>query len=352
MAYVYKKFTAQDIAIVPFNAHKQYNFGSSSAASNAVSHYNTRYTSESVSIWSGNSGSDDTINNIKYNQIDHLFYRDHLKKLSNKKDFTHYLKQRKDYYEKSNLLSIPSGLYGHNIRKNSFYLSSSNYQLVDDSYGNLIISGTNVNNYPNNVQQNVFRLDPIKGFKKYDLDVFDDKYLEVIQSDYTDSNYNHFYTSKRFYRQGLKHPESPAYYSTTNINPVGKTFTAEGISSSIDTPYPTGYVPQDEDDSYFFNPVHYNNVTFNESSLGSSTHKFPEIHLYSIVTSSIKVPHNNRFNFHKNQDFAVSFFMSPHIQDSSQKRYIITKNGSKTTISGSTSVDFMSTIFFKNATLV
>ena len=156
MAYVYKKFTAQDIAIIPFNAHKQYNFGSASAASNAISHFNTKHTSESVSIYSGNNGNDDTINTIKYNQIDHLFYRDHLKNVSNKKDFTHYLKQRKDYYEKSNLLSIPSGLYGHNIRKKSFYLSSSNYQLVDDTFGNLIISGTNVNDYPNDVQQNVF----------------------------------------------------------------------------------------------------------------------------------------------------------------------------------------------------
>ena len=340
MAYVYKKFTAQDIAIIPFNAHKQYNFNSASAASNAISHFNTKHTSESVSIYSGNNGNDDTINTIKYNQIDHLFYRDHLKNVSNKKDFTHYLKQRKDYYEKSNLLSIPSGLYGHNIRKKSFYLSSSNYQLVDDTFGNLIISGTNVNDYPNDVQQNVFRLDPIKGFKKYDLDVFDDKYLEVINTGYTDSNFNHFYTSKRFYRQGLKHPESSPYYSTTNINPVGKTFTAEGVSSSIDAPYPPGYLPQDEDDSYFFNPLHYNNVTFNESSLGSSTHKFPEVRLYSTVTSSIKIPNSSRFNFHKNQDFAVSFFMTPHVDTSTtNKRYIITKNGSKTTISDSVSVD-------------
>ena len=140
MAYVYKKFTAQDIAIIPFNAHKQYNFGSASAASNAISHFNTKHTSESVSIYSGNNGNDDTINTIKYNQIDHLFYRDHLKNVSNKKDFTHYLKQRKDYYEKSNLLSIPSGLYGFEVRPSSFYLSSSQYEVTDDKTGNLIIS--------------------------------------------------------------------------------------------------------------------------------------------------------------------------------------------------------------------
>ena len=79
VSYVYKTFTPQDKAIVPFNAHKQYDFTSASAASNNVKYYNTRYTSESVSVWSGNSGSDDTINTIKYNQTDHLFYRNHLK---------------------------------------------------------------------------------------------------------------------------------------------------------------------------------------------------------------------------------------------------------------------------------
>ena len=67
ISYVFKKFTPQDKAIIPFNAHKQYNFTSASAASNKVTYYHARYTSESISTWSGNSGSNDTINNIKYN---------------------------------------------------------------------------------------------------------------------------------------------------------------------------------------------------------------------------------------------------------------------------------------------
>ena len=48
LSYVYKNFSAQDFAIVPFNAHKQYNFTSASAASNQVAHFNTSYTSESI----------------------------------------------------------------------------------------------------------------------------------------------------------------------------------------------------------------------------------------------------------------------------------------------------------------
>ena len=39
--------------------------------------------------------------------------------------------------------------------------------IKDDKFGNLIISGTITSSYPNDVNENVFRLDPIEGFKKY-----------------------------------------------------------------------------------------------------------------------------------------------------------------------------------------
>ena len=79
MSEAYKKFTAQDKAIVPFNAHKQYNYNSSSAASNKVTYFATKWTSESISRYSSASinslGVFDPINAIKYRQLDHLFYK-------------------------------------------------------------------------------------------------------------------------------------------------------------------------------------------------------------------------------------------------------------------------------------
>ena len=47
---IFKKFTAQDIALVPFNAHKQYNFNSESAALNQLTYFQTQWTSESISL--------------------------------------------------------------------------------------------------------------------------------------------------------------------------------------------------------------------------------------------------------------------------------------------------------------
>ena len=169
--YTYKKFTVQDYAVVPFNAHKQYSYGSSSAASNRVTHFNTQWTSESISLYSSSSTyyGGDTKNVIKYNQIDHLFYRDFLTNHANLFWNFNYLKHKRNLFEKSNIISIPTGLYGQEIKPGSFYLSSSNQEVIDDTYGNLIISGTDVSNYPTDVRSNVFRLDPIKGFKNYSM---------------------------------------------------------------------------------------------------------------------------------------------------------------------------------------
>jgi len=329
MAYVYKKFTAQDKAIIPFNAHKQYNFTSASAASNQVTYFTSSYTSESVSIYSSASSNPqnifDSINNIKYNQIDHLFYRDSVTKLANKKDFIHPLKQRKDYYEKSNILSIPSGLYGYEINKNSFYLKTTNREITDDSYGNLIISGTNVNNYPNNVQENVFKLGPVKGFKNYTLDTYQQGGYALVET--LDKIGSHQPTIKRFYRRGTDNPDGPGTYSTSrNQYYIG--------SSSLSVDYPPNYEGTiDFDDSYIFNELEYFNVNFSESDvLGSTNHKFPVINFNSTTGSYIKSPNRYNFNFNTTQDFSISFYIKPNPPNASttEKRYIIAKNGTKT----------------------
>ena len=328
VSYVYKKFTSQDKAIIPFNAHKQYNLNQTTAASNNITYYSASYTSESISLFTSAStghGSD-IYNVVKYNQIDHLFYRDYIKKFGNKKDKTHYLKQRRDLYKTLNILSVPSGLYGQEIKKSTFYLKvieptlafSVLGEVVDDSYGNLIISGTNTNNYPTDVQQNVFRLDPIKGHKKYDLSVFDDYAIvegrEIVPG--TDFQYIH----KEFYRQGHLNSNAPTTYTSNNER------------------YPKGYYPKDEDDSYFFNEINYNKVTFGESGLdyGSSLEKFSNIIFNSATSSYVKVPHNPRFNFNNNEDFSISFYISPDYTSSdstistTEKRYIIAKSTTKT----------------------
>ena len=106
MAYVYKQFTAQDKALIPFNAHKQYNFSYSDLSSNSVKWYSARWTSESIDIYSSGSASADiNVNTIKNNQIDKLYYRNYLTQIQDKLGPIEYLKQPRNLYEKANILS-------------------------------------------------------------------------------------------------------------------------------------------------------------------------------------------------------------------------------------------------------
>ena len=73
---VYKPFTSQDYAVVPFNAHKQYTLNSSSAALQQIKFFNAKYTSGSVDTYISTNGLSG-VDNIKYQQIDHLFYRNY-----------------------------------------------------------------------------------------------------------------------------------------------------------------------------------------------------------------------------------------------------------------------------------
>ena len=172
---VYKKFSPLDYATVPFNAHKQYTFNSSSAVSNQIKWYNVSWTSESISLYSSASSQygSDTINTVKYNQLDHLFYRNFKLDVNNRLGDNHYLKQRRVLYENANILSIPAGLYGHQIKPGSFFLSSSDKAVIDDKEGNLIRQGTDTTQYVTDPRANVLNIGPVKGFKLYDLNTID-----------------------------------------------------------------------------------------------------------------------------------------------------------------------------------
>jgi hypothetical protein len=344
MAHVYKQFTAQDKALIPFNAHKQYDFTSASATSNSITHFSGRFTSESYDTYSGNSGSNDFINTIKYNQIDKLYYRNYLSQIHDKLGPIEFIKQPRNLYEKVNILSIPMGLYGNEIKPGSFYLSASKYDIIDDKFGNLLISGTLVNDYPNNIQENVFRLDPIKGFKKYDLGVHEG-YATISENEFPDigdtlleqdrpEGWRGVYQKNKWRRGTRIDFNAPTTYTTGQRKPIA-------------------IYPLDKDDSYFMNQIHYTNVTFNTSSLGSTSHKFPKITFNNTTGSLISSSHSEKFNFDDTNDFSISFWINPkHITTSgsvgsstiengfiignyvkqivdSKKRYVISKSRTK-----------------------
>ena len=288
---VYKKFTANDVAVIPFNAHKQYTFTSSSAASNKVTYFSTRWTSESISLYS--SASTDTINTIKYNQLDHLYYKDFKNDSCNRFGDFNYLDQQRELYEDANIFSIPAGLYGHQIKPGTFFLTASNvtsiHTLIDDSKGNLILSGSENDDFVKNydIRSNVLKIGPVKGFKKYDLNVYDDL-IDGING-------------------------TPLYDQRGKLNP--QTIT------SYTSPFENEF-----DDSYYSNVIKYKDVTFSKNEgLGFSQVNF------NGSTSEIKIGSNNKFHFNINDDFTLA--LSVNVSHSSDETsYLLSKSTTKTVI--------------------
>ena len=296
----FKKFTPQDYSIVPFNAHKQYNFSSASAASNSVTVFNTRFTSESISLYSSASSvhGSDTINNIKYNQLDNLFYRNFnklfLQSTGDKylgQDNINFLKHRRLLYKVANITSIPTGLYGHEIKPNSIFISSSLYEFKDDGYGNLILNNESASMYETDIRTNILNIGPVKGFKRYDLNVIDG-YLSF--NGYEDSV---------FYKDGKKKVNRITSYSTPSFG-------------------------DEYDDSYFYNRLFYKNVNFSEKTLFRGS--FPVID-FNGTNSELKLGHKGDFNFNKGDDFTIMFWANIS-QSSTETSYLVSKSTTREAI--------------------
>jgi hypothetical protein len=287
---VYKPFRPQDYAVVPFNAHKQYDFTSASAAANKVEFQTT--------FFDYNSPVDEyTSNNIRYSQIEHMFYRNYFTDIDDKFGDINYLKHKRALYERANVISIPSGLYGHKINPGSFFLSSSFSKVVDDTYGNLIIEGTNVNDYVTDPRKVLLDIGPVKGFKRYDLNIYDE-YLNGI-----------------YYKKGQKRVNTINSYNT----PSNK---------------------YEYDDSYFLNKIYHKNTSFNQYFLENHpTIPFEFNDVDSIpcidfngINSEIKSYHDPKFNFNYNDDFSIEFWVRPSHPKQASIEHIIGKSTTKTII--------------------
>jgi len=302
----YKKLTAQDINISPFYVNKQYNFVSSSASTGSISLLSASFTSESIYAFSsgagGGSSSMDNLNTIKYNQIDHLFYKNYKRDVATKMgSIKNYRNHKRTIYNKLQVLSIPSGLTGNQLKPTTFYLSGSvgkdivkQYKIVDDGFGNLYKSGSELNvSYSLDVRNNVFNLGPELGFRRYDLSVINDNKEATA-----------------YYRRGKK------------------------ILNNVPVAYKTPDFGDEYDDSHYFNLIRYNNVTFSEAVLQQSGGIFSKIDFTNpSTTSSVSLYHDENYNFNTKDDFTISFWVNLGSASGSLKRNLIQKGGLETIVS-------------------
>ncbi len=268
----FKSLSPNDVSRVPFNANKQFTFISSSASTVGVSLQKFEYSSLVLNTFS--SASTDTLNTIKYYQLDHLFYRNNKLDISNKLGDADYLAESRILYNKVNVLSIPSNLYGNKIKPGSFHYSSSNGYLIDDKKGNLIISGTQFISHSIDEKEKVLSIGPIKGFKQYDV------------------NYNLY---------GKTTPNLVTHYNKEKVY----------------------------DDSYYHNILTYKNILFSKEDYGVDI-SGSKINFLSngSLTSSILSPHNETYNFNPGEDFTISMYINPV----SASSYLLCKSSKEATL--------------------
>ena len=288
-AYAYKKLSANDFHTVPFYAHKQYEFVSSSAAANSVGFFHVEWTQSASTTWS--SGS----NPHKYRQLDHLFYKNFKRDLGTKFDPYNYAYSRRVLHHDCNIISIPSGKIGLELRPKSLYISTSKGEFQEDTDGNLIKRGTDTTEYITDMSTHLLNIGPEQGFKRYNLNMF--------------TGYIMFngYENSVFYREGAERTNKLLSYSTPKF---GDEF----------------------DDSYSFNKIHYTNVNFSEKELFGGN-KFPGIDfdLRGGDISELKLFHDEKFNFEKGDDFTITFWANVS-QSAAGTSYLLSKSITKTII--------------------
>jgi len=353
--FVYKKLKASDIAVVPFNAHKQYTY-TLKGKSDSIKH--TYFVTAS---WSQSAKEEYGASTCAHKQLEHLYYGDYPIDVANKFGNVHYLKQHRQLDEEVYVYSIPQNMYGVQIKQKSLQLETitkvkdfrataslgNKIQLtgrfIDDGLGNIIHLETNLGSgsqafttesFPNSLTYNypeyfkddrIFYLNPINSYRF--LDLTKTKHGEHIP-DYTTHSIHYdpkglglFSTLPEFDSAGCK---VPAY--------------------SMEDVY---------EDSYYHGLVDYNNIRFtkypyfpnyrliphshsiSEIILGNQTdythHTFMDFHCQTphslnvlkrndpgIVAghgkkggSYLRSPHNEKFDFNPGDDFTITFNLKP-----------------------------------------
>ena len=284
MPGIFKRLSANDIKIIPFEAHKQYD------TTDLVS-----IGAETSSLaWSGKNKSTFSTGSRQYYQIDKLYYRNYIQERANRLELNDatYTTQERRLYQSASLLSLSQKTFGSEVQPGSFELNITKggvtYNIQDDGFGNLYDTDIGKDNFPNE-DNRVFYLAPVQAFKREDLN------LDIE---------------------------------------TGNTL----VNTITEYPHPV------YDDSYFQNVIQYKNFIFEKAKEGSqgilnTTNLIAQSTLVTPGNHSIKyitAEHRPYLNFN-DEDFCISFYysgsslMSIYSQDTDQRtNYILTKEGAQT----------------------
>ena len=116
--FVYKKLKASDIAVVPFNAHKQYTY-TLKGKSDSIKH--VYFVTAS---WSQSAIEDYGAAACAHRQLEHLYYGDYPLDIANKFGNVDYLKEHRQLDEEVYVYSVPQDMYGVQIKPKSLQIET------------------------------------------------------------------------------------------------------------------------------------------------------------------------------------------------------------------------------------
>jgi len=372
--FVYKKLKASDIAVVPFNAHKQYDH-TLKGYSDSTNHIYFITCS-----WSQSATEQYEAANIGHTQLEHLFYEDYPSDLANKFGNVNFIKHHRQLDEEVYIYSIPQLNYGVEIKPKSLQLETITHvenfedltelqagntveltaRFIDDGLGNLFHLESAIGS-----GSQAFTPEFFPNAQKYNhREIFKDDrifYLNPINS-YKHTKLTHNKKGKRIIN-----------ILTHSIGPNSSLPQFDATGCVIPT-----YSQEDVyDDSYYYGLVDYNNIrfskysyfpkyrNFNQSSISETDYDtntdftkitFMDFHHnglgYHTINkkernidkrggSYLQLPHNEKYNFNTTDDFSINFNLKPAcyikdgLDDDVLEFHIIGKSLTKTVIASS-----------------
>jgi len=171
----FKRINKSDVFVLPYVANKHWRFSSSSLSENNIVIY-TGIKDDTVFDPLNDVTSEGQFQKLLYRSVNHLYYQefsgsyiDDVKTLQSNNYISasiyrptgsyfdyHKNHESNKYFPSSSsstikVISIPKRIFGSAIKRGTFNLKSDDYNLVDDSKGNVIDTATEPNNPVGNI---------------------------------------------------------------------------------------------------------------------------------------------------------------------------------------------------------
>ena len=386
--FVYKELRASDVAVVPFNAHKQYNFDLKGHSDSLNHIYFITHS------WAQRPIENYSAANCGHRQLEHLFYGRYPLNVADKFGNANYIHQHRELGEEIYTYSIPQDTFGVQIKPKSLEIETTTIvedfrtktdinnkntlpltaRFIDDGIGNIwhlesaVGSGPQAfttESFPNPTTYNhkeiynddrIFYLNPINGYKLLDLELnehgskivrrathsisYDPKSLGLLSTlpEFSPNSSNHSHKVSTYSKEDVY--EDSYYHGLIDYNNI-RFSKYQYFPNYRNIPQITNDLNQNKDLQF----VKFPHTTFMDFHHQTPHHlNVKERNINHKGGSYLRSPNNEKFHFNPGDNFAINFNLKPVPYNTSNKLieitpeselHIIGKSTTKTVIASS-----------------